>query len=144
MSTLTADILEVFEEKIPRYFSPPKETRLNQVQMALDIADFIHNSSKNILFLEAPVGTGKSLGVLVPTLLHAKEYNTSVTYATATINLQNQIFDSETTLLSNIKIIRDGDKLLAQGKSNYTCSTVYQQNKTKFTLEEQNKLYKLS
>lgn len=108
--------------------------------MALDIADFIHNSSKNILFLEAPVGTGKSLGVLVPTLLHAKEHNTSVTYATATINLQNQIFDSETTLLSNIKIIRDGDKLLAQGKSNYTCSTVYQQNKTNFTLEEQNKL----
>lgn len=106
--------------------------------MALDIADFIHNSSKNILFLEAPVGTGKSLGVLVPTLLNAKEHNTSVTYATATINLQNQIFDSETTLLSNLKIIRKGDKLLAQGKSNYTCSTVYQRNKTKFTLEEQN------
>jgi len=72
LSTLIADILDVFEEKIPHYFSPPKETRLNQVQMALDIADFIHNSSKNILFLEAPVGTGKSLGVLVPTLLHAK------------------------------------------------------------------------
>ena len=64
---ISNEIIHLFEEDIANlYHSSP---RLSQVQMSLDVADFLVNSSERIMFVEAPVGTGKTLGVLVPLLL---------------------------------------------------------------------------
>ena len=55
-------IINIYEEKIgPAYKSKP---RISQVQMSLDIADFLYNkkAKSKIMFVEAPVGTGKTLG----------------------------------------------------------------------------------
>ncbi|OOG26503.1 hypothetical protein BZK37_06730 [Enterococcus casseliflavus] len=47
--------------------------------------------SEKIMFVDDPVGTGKS-GMLVPSAQYAKkEKKKRIVYATATINLQNQV-----------------------------------------------------
>lgn len=102
--------LAIFEDKIPLLFNKKTSIRSSQVQMSLDITEFLYNSSKNILFLEAPVGTGKSLGTLVPSILYSTNQQNSITYATSTINLQNQIFDSDSVTLEKLELIKPNEK----------------------------------
>jgi ATP-dependent DNA helicase DinG len=109
--------------------------------MALDVADFLFNSKKKIMFLEAPVGTGKSLGVLIPSLLYTKENKNSILYATSTINLQHQIYDVDSIMLEKLKLLKTSNKILAQGKSNYTCKTSFKENIDKFTAKEKKLLF---
>jgi len=116
-------ILNIFEDKIPEYFDHKKSVRSSQVQMALDIAEFLHSSSRNIMFIEAPVGTGKSLGVLAPSFMYGTKYRKTINYATSTINLQNQIYESDSVLLEQIGLIDNTEKIFALGKSNYICKT---------------------
>lgn len=67
---ISEKIIEDYELKVaPFYKSAP---RLAQVQMSLDIADFLFNSNRRVMFVEAPVGTGKTLGVLIPSYLYAQ------------------------------------------------------------------------
>ncbi|CAG7651787.1 3'-5' exonuclease DinG [Paenibacillus allorhizosphaerae] len=93
--------------------------------MALDIAAFLHRNQKkhNILVIEAPVGTGKSLGALVPAMVEAKLErgftHKRVVYATATINLQGQLMQEEVPLLRNFELINQA--ILAKGKAHYYC-----------------------
>ncbi|MCC2248898.1 hypothetical protein JUJ52_02865 [Virgibacillus sp. AGTR] len=58
--------------------------------MVMDIANFIQDdNTDNVMVIEAPVGTGKSLGALVPVLseMRNKTFNKrSLLYATATLN----------------------------------------------------------
>lgn len=66
------EIINIFNKRLPSIFKS-KNVRINQVQMAIDVADFLFNKSQKIMFVEAPVGTGKSLGLLVPTALYLKK-----------------------------------------------------------------------
>lgn len=125
-------ILNIFENKIPSLFGNGKDVRQSQIQMSLDITEFLYDASKNILFLEAPVGTGKSLGNLVPTILYSKNKRKRITYATSTINLQNQIFEHDSVLLEQIGLIKNSEKILALGKSNYICKSAYIKNREQF------------
>ncbi|WP_044783215.1 ATP-dependent DNA helicase [Bacillus thuringiensis] len=113
-------ILDIFEEKLPKYYDT-NVIRASQVQMALDIGEFLE-SSKRVMIIEAPVGTGKSLGALIPTLVDRK-YNIfdkrSVMYATATINLQGQLMESEIPLLHKMGLVNN--PILAKGKAHYYC-----------------------
>ncbi|WP_066230155.1 ATP-dependent DNA helicase [Metabacillus fastidiosus] len=113
-------ILEIFEEKLRKHYGT-SAIRESQVQMALDIGEFLE-SSKRLMVIEAPVGTGKSLGVLVPALVDRKYsmYNKrSLMYATATINLQGQLMGSEIPLLSSIGLVKY--PIIAKGKTHYYC-----------------------
>lgn len=116
-------ILEFFEEKLPAHYKTT-EIRSGQVQMAIDVATFLHPSQKKkILLLEAPVGTGKSLGALIPAIVECSMDRVfsqkKVGYATATINLQGQLMNSEVPLLQEHDLIKNA--LLAKGKSHYYC-----------------------
>jgi ATP-dependent DNA helicase DinG len=117
-------LLDVFEIKLPQYYSS-NEIRTSQVQMAVDVAEFLHQGQKNkkILFIEVPVGTGKSLGALVPALIECsidRAFTTKrIVYATATINLQGQLMNSEVPLLKELQLLDTA--LLAKGKSHYYC-----------------------
>lgn len=85
-------IINIYEEKVaPVYKSKP---RVSQVQMSLDIADFLYNKKirSKIMFVEAPVGTGKTLGALIPTILYSSNFHKRITYVTGTKNLQRQVF----------------------------------------------------
>ncbi|MGR5929926.1 hypothetical protein ACT7C2_24640 [Bacillus pacificus] len=113
-------ILDIFEEKLIKHYGT-SIIRASQLQMALDIGEFLE-SSKRVMIIEAPVGTGKSLGALVPVLVDRK-YNTfdkrNVMYATATINLQGQLMRSEIPLLRKLGLVNN--PIVAKGKSHYYC-----------------------
>lgn len=128
-------IFSVFEKKIPEYYGTDK-IRMSQVQMAMDIAAFLDiKESKRIMFIEAPVGTGKSLGALIPSMIEAnKERNSRVVYATATINLQGQLMNSEVPLLKKLSLVKQ--PILAKGKAHYYCHKEFNAKKIKFTPKE--------
>ncbi|WP_175640764.1 ATP-dependent DNA helicase [Metabacillus schmidteae] len=112
----------MFENKITAYYGAPT-VRQQQIQMAFDIAHFLQEGNKRILLVEAPVGTGKSLGILVPALvdIHQDIFNTNkrILYATSTISLQGQLMSSEVPLLKSTKLVKN--PLLAIGKTHYYC-----------------------
>ena len=84
------------------------------------------------MFIEAPVGIGKTLGVLIPSILYSRLQRSQITYATATKNLQDQIFDSDLPDLKRMQILGDEKKVLAMGKENYFCIVNYQNNREKY------------
>ncbi|PAD21318.1 ATP-dependent DNA helicase [Terribacillus saccharophilus] len=103
--------------------------------MAFDIASFVQDSNtKRIMIAEAPVGTGKSLGSLIPTLVEADIKEKKIVYATATINLQSQLMNSEVPLLKHLQLVKK--PILAKGKTHYYCHKRLLSNKDKFTAKE--------
>lgn len=128
-------ILNIFENKIPEYYKTDT-IRMSQVQMAMEISAFLDkNESKRIMFIEAPVGTGKSLGSLIPSMLEANiGRNCKVVYATATINLQGQLMNSEVPLLNQLSLVKQ--PILAKGKSHYYCHREFNTRKYKFSPKE--------
>lgn len=131
------NILSVFEGQLCEIYSS-KMPRLSQTNMALDVADFLYNSSKNTMFVEAPVGVGKTLGVLIPALINQMENTnkiTGITYATATISLQNQIMFEDVPNICKIKptILKTTkpDRLrafLAMGSEHSLCRSQFEKN----------------
>ena len=92
--------------------------RAGQVQMAEEVADAME--SETHLLVQAGTGTGKSLGYLVPSLLHRKR----VVIATATLALQHQLVERDLPrLVEAVKEIEGVDSSYAvlKGRSNYAC-----------------------
>lgn len=128
-------IFNIFENKIPENYNT-EIIRTSQVQMAMDIAAFLDNKeSKRMMFIEAPVGTGKSLGALIPSMIEAnKGDNNRVVYATATINLQGQLMDSEVPLLKKLSLVKQ--PIMAKGKTHYYCHKEFNFRKKQFAPKE--------
>ena len=135
MESKAKRIFDIFENKIPEYYESDT-IRMSQVQMAMDIAAFLDNKeSRRIMFVEAPVGTGKSLGSLIPSLIEANKGRTSrVVYATATINLQGQLMNSEVPLLNKFSLVKQ--PILAKGKTHYYCHKEFNNRKNQFSPKE--------
>lgn len=113
-------ILNIFEEKLTEIYKTNK-VRQSQVQMALDIAEFL-DTNKKMMIIQAPVGTGKSLAALVPTLVDQKYtlfHSRNIMYATATINLQGQLENDEIPLLRKLGFTQK--TITAKGMAQYYC-----------------------
>ncbi|CAM3163681.1 DinG family ATP-dependent helicase YoaA [Leuconostoc inhae] len=144
MTDLSDEIIDIFDQKLAKkYNSSPRHA---QVQMALDIYSYIKNcrnteyGSNKVLFEEAPVGTGKSLGTLIPAIVAAKNMHLpfkGVIYATATIGLQSQLWHEEKKTLIDLGLLYPHEAKLAMGKNNTACFKGYQLNQTSFSSEEQ-------
>ncbi|GEO63530.1 ATP-dependent DNA helicase [Companilactobacillus nantensis] len=135
----TKKIINLFEKDVANvYESSPRQS---QVQMALDVEDFLVNSLKQIMFVEAPVGTGKTLGVLVPSLLYCSEFRHRITYATATKNLQSQIMNTEIPQLEKLHLVSARETVLAMGKSNYACLSQLKENEDSFLSSRYSEIY---
>ena len=92
--------------------------RPGQVQMAEAVADAM--IERRHLLVQAGTGTGKSLGYLVPALLHDRR----VVVATATLALQHQLVERDLPRL--VEAVKDSDGIDAsyavlKGRSNYAC-----------------------
>jgi ATP-dependent DNA helicase DinG len=68
------------------------------------------------------VGTGKSLGSLIPALIEVKQETVfdrkRIVYATAAINLQGQLMNEEVSLPKKLRLLKDS-VIIAKGKSHY-------------------------
>lgn len=97
------------------------QTRPGQVAMATAVADSM--ASGEHLLVQAGTGTGKSLGYLVPALLHALDEQ-RVVVSTATLNLQAQLVDKDVPALLDAteKLLpRRPTYAILKGRNNYAC-----------------------
>jgi ATP-dependent DNA helicase DinG len=97
------------------------QTRPGQVQMAEAVNASMHDGSH--LLVQAGTGTGKSLGYLVPALLHAIE-DRRVVVSTATLALQSQLVDRDVPALLDAteKLLpRRPSYAIQKGRNNYAC-----------------------
>lgn len=133
----TEELLHYFEVKLSELYNG-SPVRKEQVQLALDVGKFLFNSKKKFLFIDAPVGTGKSMGVLIPALMYSEKKSKGLLYATATISLQNQIMTEEIPKLKKMNLV--GNAILAMGKNNYTCRWNFEENQYKFSEDKRKKL----
>ena len=99
------------------------QERPGQIQMAEAVARAM--SSGEHLLVQAGTGTGKSLGYLVPALLHHRR----VVVATATLALQHQLVERDIPALLDAAehLLAPGDEqrratyAVLKGRSNYAC-----------------------
>ncbi len=92
--------------------------RPGQVQMAEAVADAM--TDRTHLLVQAGTGTGKSLGYLVPALLHEDR----VVVATATLALQHQLVERDLPALiqaSQDVLSRTPSYSVLKGRGNYAC-----------------------
>lgn len=94
------------------------QPREGQVQMAEEVGRALADETH--LLVQAGTGTGKSLGYLVPSMLHDKR----VVVATATLALQHQLVERDIPrLVESVKGVKGVDTSYAvlKGRSNYAC-----------------------
>ena len=94
------------------------QERPGQVTMAETVAETMQ--SRRHLLVQAGTGTGKSLGYLVPALLH----DDRVVVATATLALQHQLVERDIPALLDAASEQLGERpsyAVLKGRSNYAC-----------------------
>ncbi|WP_415630123.1 ATP-dependent DNA helicase [Nocardioides dubius] len=94
------------------------QERRGQVEMAQAVSDAF--DAEQHLLVQAGTGTGKSLGYLVPSLLHPER----VVIATATLALQHQLVERDIPRLINAvkhHTQLDTSYAVLKGRSNYAC-----------------------
>jgi ATP-dependent DNA helicase DinG len=122
MSTLSEDLKNMFlpggalQRALPGF-----EAREPQVQMVEMIGNCLEYEKHGII--QAPVGTGKSLGYALPAAAYAVQNNKRVIISTNTKDLQRQLIDHDLPLVQKI-LAEDGHDLIfcgAKGQANYLC-----------------------
>src|SRR5215210_5579145 len=93
---------------------PSYEYRPGQVEMAEAVNDTLAHGG--IALIEAGTGTGKTLAYLIPALASGRR----VIVATATKNLQEQLYKKDIPFLQEI-IPREFKATCMKGRSNYVC-----------------------
>lgn len=124
----------LFEEWLPRDIAsavgesdPTKFYRPSQHGLARRIGEAL--SKQQILLVDAPTGTGKTMAYLVPALLWARAASARVGVSTYTIALQEQVFDRELpralSLLRRAGAWRDAESepraCVLKGRERYVC-----------------------
>lgn len=108
---------EILAESLPNYTHRPQQAQLAEaIERALEAGDH--------LLADAPVGTGKSMAALIPSILSGKR----VIIATATNVLASQYYDNDLPFLKQHLPV-DFSYAMVKGKSNYYCSAEGELNK---------------
>jgi ATP-dependent DNA helicase DinG len=94
------------------------EHRQAQVAMADAVDETLR--TEGVLLVEAGTGTGKTIGYLLPALLHVAETGKRVIVSTGTKALQDQIMESDLPLLLE-RLRLDVPVACMKGLSNYVC-----------------------
>lgn len=96
--------------------------RPGQVQMIREICHSIENNDR--VMIQAGTGTGKSLGYLIPSLVHAAQHSARTLISTATLALQRQIVTKDAPLAAESVRAATGatpEVAVLKGWSNYLC-----------------------
>jgi DNA polymerase-3 subunit epsilon/ATP-dependent DNA helicase DinG len=97
---------------------PGYEHRAQQVEMLRAVAHAFNDGAT--LLAEAGTGTGKSLAYLLPAIYWGAQNNQRIVISTATINLQDQLFEKDIPDLRNVLPVEFKAALL-KGRANYLC-----------------------
>ncbi|TXC93258.1 ATP-dependent DNA helicase DinG [Metabacillus litoralis] len=89
----------------------------------VDHALFSHQHS----LIEAPTGSGKTIGYLVPALLFSKQENKSVVVSTYTTTLQTQMIERDIPFLQKVLPFHISAAIL-KGQSHYLCLQKFEQS----------------
>ena len=119
-STIAADFrVPGLEEAFSLVFASLGEERSGQLDMGRAVRKVL--AEGGVALLEAGTGTGKSLGYLVPSVLHSLETGERIVVSTHTRNLQDQLFRKEMSVLeAALSIDVNAARLL--GRDNYLCT----------------------
>ncbi|AQS59112.1 helicase C-terminal domain-containing protein [Desulforamulus ferrireducens] len=98
---------------LPRFVYRPQ-----QFDMVTTVVQALNET--NTALVEAGTGTGKSLAYLIPAILWARQNGERVLVTTHTITLQEQLWQKDVPLLSNLPGLKTYAALL-KGRSNYLC-----------------------
>lgn len=104
---------------------PAFEARAGQRALARAVDGALRDKAH--LLAEAPCGTGKGQGYLVPAIHHALERRKKVVVVTANINLQEQLARSDLPLLRRA-LPTPFTSALAKGRSNWLCTEAFEEH----------------
>ncbi len=112
-------VLDVLDAAVRAMGGSPRQ---GQITMASEVARSVADGTH--LLVQAGTGTGKSLGYLVPAMVHAVETGGRVVVSTATLALQRQVLTKDAPLAADaverVTGTRPGVTLL-KGWQNYLC-----------------------
>ncbi len=98
--------------------------RDGQLKLALRVGQALKNNIHALV--QAPTGTGKTLGYLIPSVLYAKEEKEPILIATGTKALQNQVMSKEVRQVQAILGLDDNFKFVRlMGSSNHFCEMYF-------------------
>lgn len=121
------------EEKIKRLF-PSYKKRQAQIDLAVKAGQSFKNSIHSLI--QAPTGTGKTFGYLIPSVLFALEEKKPVLVATGTKTLQHQAFNKDVPQVREFLGLNEDEikiKLLV-GSNNHFCEALFRQEEGENTL----------
>ncbi|QDK41164.1 hypothetical protein DOM21_06785 [Bacteriovorax stolpii] len=130
-----ANIKGIFndEEKIKALF-PLYKKRQAQIDLALKAGQSLKNNIHSLI--QAPTGTGKTFGYLIPSVLFSMEEKKPVLVATGTKTLQHQAFDKDVPQVREFLGLSEDEvkiKLLV-GSNNHLCESLFRQEESENTL----------
>lgn len=112
------------------------EYRESQVEMVSLISDAFNENK--IAVAEAGTGVGKSLAYLLPAIEWAITNDEKVVISTATINLQQQIYEKDLPLAMEV-LGKEVKSVLVKGRGNFICLRRLEQQMSELSLfEEEN------
>jgi ATP-dependent DNA helicase DinG len=137
------NIKDIFssEEKIRTMF-PLYRARSSQIDMALRVGQSFKNNVHALI--QAPTGTGKTFGYLIPGTLFAMEEKKQVLVSTGTKTLQHQAFLKDVPKVMEFLGLNPDDvkmKMLV-GSSNHLCESLFRQEEGENSLLSLNKDFK--
>lgn len=113
------------------------EYRESQVEMISLIVDAFNENK--VAVAEAGTGVGKSLAYLLPSIMWAITNKEKVVISTATINLQQQIYEKDLPLAMKV-LGKEVEAVLVKGRGNYLCLRRLEETAVEQSLfEEDNK-----
>jgi len=129
------NIQEIFsnETVLKEFFSNFKK-RQSQIDLALKVGQSFKNKVHSII--QAPTGTGKTFGYLIPAALFAHENKEQVLIATGTKTLQTQAFEKDVPKVRDFLGLEEDElkvKLL-MGSGNHLCELLYREERNDRTL----------
>lgn len=112
-------VLTTFEQTLPQHYSSD-EIRKTQVELALNIAGILAPPQRiKVLMANAPVGTGKTFGALIPSVYDTYNHRSRLIYSTSSLNLQAQLKNEE---LNYLQIKGEVESfVVAKGVTHYIC-----------------------
>lgn len=123
------NIQEIFrsEDKIKERM-PGYRYRKSQEDMSLRVGQSFKNGVHALV--QAPTGTGKTMGYLIPSALFAMEEQRQVLVATGTKTLQHQAMTKDVPILRELLGVNDDELTIKRlvGSSNHMCELLFRQS----------------